>query len=878
MVMFFMQLCTNAVAQTTFCGQISDSTGGGVPFVQVLLQSEGKNSIAAFTQSSSQGGYSFKVFRAGRYRLIFRALSYALVAKDVEVLPDTAVTVTVDVELVGESFSINEVIVAKDRPITVKEDTVVFSTLAFRQGNEQVAEDVLKKLPGIEVSDDGGITWQGKPVEKVMVEGEDVFGRGYRLVTKNMQANAIDKVEVYEHYSNNPMLKGIEESDKVALNLTLTEEKRFATFGNVGLGYATNKSYEAKTSAISVSKQYKGYLFGNANSIGSDAMGDIGYIVNSGSNQDEEAYESPEVGHFISLRGYTPNLGKNRVPNSQAGMLSANGIFTLSTKTTLNVVAVGAINSNDYQNDGYTRYLLTDTTFTNTVSKSTCTKIKNGLGRIELRHKPSSTAQLDYSGQVYYSTDKSSSNLTYNNLQSVEGLGSETVSTVQSINFTGKLSSKTAVQVMARYRFNRSPENYRVSNFYLAELFPQLASCVGQYQHVNVCTHDFMLRSKLIARSVDSWVFDASFGADYSNNHLKSVLYAIDSVGTAQVVGSGFFNNVGLNKSHLFAEGSAIRKLGNVSLSLSAKAHADFVDADSTSYRKFYLGPRVSLSWIPNRSNALIIYYMQNASSLTLTELTNGYILVANSSLSRGLGGYNVSHLNTALLSYRYGQMVDRFFMQTSVLYSRGGNQSIGSSQIASTYSLSGLARNGEQEMLSASLTADIYIKPLQSNLKLKTSHVYSSYQYILNNKLSAAQQNTAMYGGEFRSAFDGFFNYHFGTTFAQIDTKTGINSKYMNNNQFLDLLFTFGKKFTAEVNLERFEFGRIESPDNPWYFIDLKATYTHKPDGLSVSIVGSNIMDNNQFGIYSYGEVVESSTIYRIAPRYVMLSVMFRF
>jgi hypothetical protein len=123
-------------------------------------------------------------------------------------------------------------------PITpIKKDTITFNAKAFAQGNEEVVEDLLKKIPGLTVEADGTIKIGDQEVEKVMIDGDDFFERGYKLLTKNMPAQPIDKIELLQNYSNNRLLKGIEQSERVALNLKLDENAKRIWFGNMTLGY-----------------------------------------------------------------------------------------------------------------------------------------------------------------------------------------------------------------------------------------------------------------------------------------------------------------------------------------------------------------------------------------------------------------------------------------------------------------------------------------------------------------------------------------------------------------------------------------------------------------------------------------------------------------
>jgi len=108
--------------------------------------------------------------------------------------------------------SLNEIILHTEAAIKKRLDTTTFKASAFTKGNEQVVEDLLKNIPGVTVEEDGTIKVGNKAIEKVMVDGDDFFEKGYKLLTKNLNADAVENVQVYERYSNNKLLKGIEES------------------------------------------------------------------------------------------------------------------------------------------------------------------------------------------------------------------------------------------------------------------------------------------------------------------------------------------------------------------------------------------------------------------------------------------------------------------------------------------------------------------------------------------------------------------------------------------------------------------------------------------------------------------------------------------
>ena len=138
---------------------------------------------------------------------------------------------------------LDEVQITYEIPITIKGDTIVYNADSFKNGSERNLEDVIEKLPGVEINEDGQVEVEGKVVNKLMVNGKDFFDGDTKIATKNIPSNAVDKIQVLRNYSEVSQLKSVRNnSDSFALNIKLKEGKENFWFGNVktGGGYAAN--------------------------------------------------------------------------------------------------------------------------------------------------------------------------------------------------------------------------------------------------------------------------------------------------------------------------------------------------------------------------------------------------------------------------------------------------------------------------------------------------------------------------------------------------------------------------------------------------------------------------------------------------------------
>src|SRR5690606_6537666 len=120
-------------------------------------------------------------------------------------IPNEAAVIVPDVFLNEKPLYLDEVIV-RDQSVTVLEDTVRFKVEYFKTGNEKTVEDLLKKIPGVNVDSEGTIKIGNREIEKLMVDGDDLLEKGYRVLSKNMPAYPIAEVEVLKHFANNHLL------------------------------------------------------------------------------------------------------------------------------------------------------------------------------------------------------------------------------------------------------------------------------------------------------------------------------------------------------------------------------------------------------------------------------------------------------------------------------------------------------------------------------------------------------------------------------------------------------------------------------------------------------------------------------------------------
>ena len=216
--------------------------------ISVLLARD--SSFVQVQTTGGDGDFSIPNLAFGRYRLLISYVGYRPKSVPVTV---SAENPSVDLGTIGvqsQTQTLNEVVVVQERPpVSVKGDTVEFNAGSFKtQPNAQV-EDLLKKLPGVEVDRDGNLKAQGQDVRRVLVDGKPFFGNDPKMATRNLPADMIDRVQVFDRQSEQSQFSGVDDGERDrTINLVTKRDRRRGVFGQQSAGYGTDDRYQARLS------------------------------------------------------------------------------------------------------------------------------------------------------------------------------------------------------------------------------------------------------------------------------------------------------------------------------------------------------------------------------------------------------------------------------------------------------------------------------------------------------------------------------------------------------------------------------------------------------------------------------------------------------
>src|SRR5699024_2356297 len=266
----FCLLTLHSFGQIEITGKITDSyTEEALGSTSVVISPKGKSNILGYSISDSEGKFKISI-NAPSDTLTVKvySLGYTSFEKDIEPKSQELI-----VELESAAESLEEVFLRRP-PIRQRGDTLIFDPEAFKSNKDRSIQDVLAKMPGIEIDPSGEIKYQGKPINKFYVEGLDLMGGKYGMVSNNLNVDKVSSVEILENHQPLKVLDSVEPSEQAAINIKL--KNKITVSGNIEAGVGASPAlWFGKMSPMFFTKKFQTLVSYQTNNIGTNITQDF---------------------------------------------------------------------------------------------------------------------------------------------------------------------------------------------------------------------------------------------------------------------------------------------------------------------------------------------------------------------------------------------------------------------------------------------------------------------------------------------------------------------------------------------------------------------------------------------------------------------------
>ena len=877
-------------------GILKDTDNLVIETANVMAVNQATKAMDAYNITSEKGEFSLNLKANTEYIIKAGYIGYAPFEKKITT---TKENMTFDIILSG-SNTIETVEIVKEMPVRISGDTIIYNSDSFTNGTEKKLEDVLKKLPGVSVNKDGEIEVEGKKVQKVMVEGKDFFDGDTKIATKNIPADALDKIQVLRNYNEVSNLKGLENNeDNVAINIKLKEGKKNFWFGDMlaGAGVADTENRSILNPKLFYySPKYSVNLIGNLNNIGELPLTMQDYFKFTGGFKNMMKKGGSNFGVTSNDLGIM-GMRNNRAKNIDAKFGAANFSYNPSKAWTISGFGIYSYNKTDLQTDNIynrTDKLADGTTINITETRQDNSKQKTNLGlfKISSSYVPSAKMHLDYDALL-----KTSDQLENQNV----------ISSLQGNIFTEKSQKPLSVSQNLNYYYTLNDKN--VFAFEVQNLFQQ----EDPFYNANLQTQPFALSGYNVIqnrndvnqnRFVKTNKTDAKFDYYYMITPKSNINVTVGNTYSYQNFNSNMFQILDNGTQNNLTDSSNTNDVNYAFNDAFVGLHYKML------FGKFTLNPGVSIHQFNtndtqlNSSNKMsfnrvlpdfyALWQMKKSQSLTYNfSLTNNFTDIVKLSQGYVFSNYNSLYSGNRFLENSVSQVHSlRFFKfsmfnmenifanftytkQTDIITNRalltGVNQVSSSVNMNSNFpqeSLTGMFNYGRSfaRYFKANAGANLNWSK-NNNIRVNPDNS----EYIQNT-----ESFTQNYDIGFSTNLKKLPNIELAYDFTINDFQNQIY--YVDNPSVtLEYFFLDAFSFTSEYSFYHNR-NKAKTIDTEYDFLTASFSYQKKDSKLEYKLSATNLLNTTSLNDSSFNALGGSTNFssYYVQPRYIILSLKY--
>ncbi len=411
---FFLLLSLTSYGQVKLEGIVKDSLKVPLESASLVAIDQKTNNLESYVLTDIKGKYKLNLKNNSNYKIQvsyigLRTINETLDTKEADILKDF---------VLRSDIALDEVIVKM--PVVVRGDTLIYDADSFKNGSERKLEDIIDKLPGVEINESGQIEVEGKVVNKLMVNGKDFFDGDTKIGTKNIPSSAVDKIQVLRNYAEVGQLSGVRNNqNNFAINIKLKQGKESFWFGNVtaGAGDSPDENlYLVQPKLFYYNPKYSINFISDLNNIGEVALSrrDIRGFGGGFNAPSRQSGTSINLGDN-SLNFLTNQRNALKIENKLATMN-----FSYSPKKSLDLSGFLIYNNSRILSNEFNRiqYTNPDLGIPDEATEQSNTELSNqGLLKLSASYKPNGMNQVDYDILARISNDSQ----TKNNFSSILG-------------------------------------------------------------------------------------------------------------------------------------------------------------------------------------------------------------------------------------------------------------------------------------------------------------------------------------------------------------------------------------------------------------------------------------------------------------------------
>lgn len=860
-------------------GTVKKQNGEPLEMANVIAFKKGTKFLQSYSITDSNGKYKLSVAQNEAYTLKVSYLGFN--TKNVDITIGSENILDKNIVLNETSETLNQVEITYEMPVKIVGDTIVYNTDSFVSGKEKKLEDVLKKLPGVDIDDNGEIEVEGKKVQKVLVEGKEFFDGDSKLATQNIPASAIDKVQVLKNYNEvSGMRRVTNNEDNIAINVKLKQGKKRFWFGEINAGAGTDDTYLAKPKLFYYSPEKSVNILADVNNTGETPFTMRDYFRFTG------GLRGAMRGSGTSFNVASGGLGFTTIQNDRAqeirskfGALN----FSFAPKKTIDFNGFAIVN--DSETDLFTQQ---NTIFNkiNLVEESETEGLqgnKLGMLKFSTTYKPSDDVHIDYDifGKLSKQTELNDVTSTQRSADTYKE--EKPFSINQNFNLYYTLNEKNIFSAEMQHLYQKDEPLY--NSFAQTQPFLVLPTSDVErifdiIQNKKVSTNKFDVKLDYYYLLTPKSNINISFGTTFSSQNLTStILQKLDNGSILNFNDTVLNNDVTYNFSDVFV-GLYYKVVSgiftfNPGVMLHQYTTKDTQLGTINKQNITKVLPDVYARLQFKSSESLRFNYSISTQFSDINKIAEGYVLSNYRSLTKGNRFLENSLYHNYSLNYFSFSMFSFTNINASINYTKRVNEIKNSTQLIGVDQLTvPINSNLADENLSASFRYGKTYSKFKTNFRANVSN--SIFNNSINNELVKSKTLTHGYQASVSTKFKNAPNFEVG--FQKSFSVYAISGS-TTNRPFANIEVGFFKNFILTADYSHYNYKNDENTvKNKYSFLNSKLYYQQENSKWEFIFSANNLTNTTSMNTDSYNEVSDSNStsLYFIQPKFYMFSIKY--
>lgn len=866
---------SSAFAQNQIKGKVKDQKAKPLPSVMVSLKDK-EGSTLGFSRTNDKGDFVISTDEAGT-DLILELSILGFEKKTINVSDFTKVYEVV----LAESEITLKTVEVKNRPrLSSNGDTLNYKTSDFSDKQDRSIGDVLKKMPGIEVAENGKISYNGKNVSNMYIDGDNLLEDKYGIGTKAIPHGAVDKVQVIENDQPIKMLQKNNTSEDVALNLVIKDEAKLKVMGEVKAGLGTPERFDGNVNAMLFNKKIKFLNNLKGNNIGIDPGIDL-------TSFNPLASDNSKPSNLLSAGAAgVPTLPQNRSLFNKAGQANLNNLFKFSSDLQLRA------NVSYLYDERKQFYNKSSETFLGGQTIRYQENQDNALNPQKLRGQFTLNGNTDgyYFNNVLvaeYNPTRTNSNVFINGIGAFQSLKQDMFTLSNDLGYRKKLKSGNIFHLSSSLSRTTQPETLNIRPGLNEDILNNGTPYAGLNQYLELPT---LYTNNFASMAFPKGNFVQTYRAGFLVQHqnLSTNLSKLQSNGTSELAAPNTLNDLNWLRSRLYVENvyeyttEKITAGVRIPVSYNNISYDDANHQMDKSLERFFVNPSVSLKYQTSPENYVTAAYSFRNNLGTIDDVYSGTVLRNYRSLFANDAPISESSSHGITGAFNFRKAIEMLFGNVSVSYNTTSLNTISSYTLTNnTQQRIVLPLENQMKSLGVNSGLSKYLFALKSTVSAGFAYSHSQFQQLQNNLLLPFEADNYTYKAGIEAKLTKFMNFSYTGTFTNSINKavsTDISTNYQQLRQQSGLTATILKSVFLNLSAEHIFTQQSSQPDLKYLFADFNIRYKVLKLKTDLEFGITNLANVKRFEAINVSANSLTVGSYEIPGRVAMFRVTFNY